>query len=164
MRWESLDREHCSLARALAVLGDRWTLLVLRESFMGVRRFEDFEKGLKIARRVLSERLRLLVSEEVLRKIPYQERPTRYEYRLTEKGHALYPVILSLVHWGDRFYAGDAGPPILHTHLACGHDFRSVLTCSECGETLDARAVSLRAGPGALKTARRSRSKTAARL
>jgi DNA-binding HxlR family transcriptional regulator len=163
MRWESLDREHCSLARALAVLGDRWTLLILRESFMGVRRFEDFEKGLKIARRVLSERLRLLVAEEVLRKVPYQERPARYEYRLTEKGHALYPTILSLVHWGDRFYAGDAGPPVLHTHLACGHDFRSVLTCSECGEALDARAVALRAGPGAIKTARRSRSKTAAR-
>ncbi|HKD20737.1 MAG TPA: helix-turn-helix domain-containing protein [Rhizomicrobium sp.] len=163
MRWESLDREHCSLARALAVLGDRWTLLVLRESFMGVRRFEDFEKGLKIARRVLSERLRLLVAEDVLRRVPYQERPTRYEYRLTEKGLALYPAILSLVHWGDRFYAGDAGPPVLHTHLACGHDFHSVLTCSECGEALDARAVSLRAGPGAAKTARRSRSKTAAR-
>jgi len=163
MRWESLDREHCSLARALAVLGDRWTLLVLRESFMGVRRFEDFEKGLRIARRVLSERLRLLVAEDVLRRVPYQERPTRYEYRLTEKGLALYPAILSLVHWGDRFYAGDAGPPVLHTHLACGHDFHSVLTCSECGEALDARAVSLRAGPGAAKTARRSRSKTAAR-
>jgi DNA-binding HxlR family transcriptional regulator len=163
MRWESLDREHCSLARALAVLGDRWTLLVLRESFMGVRRFEDFEKGLKIARRVLSERLRLLVAEDVLRKVPYQERPTRYEYRLTEKGLALYPAILSLVHWGDRFYAGDAGPPVLHTHLACGHDFRSVLTCSECGETLDAREVSLRPGPGAVRTARRNRSKTAAK-
>ena len=139
MRWESLDREHCSLARGLAVIGDRWTLLVLREAFMGVRRFDDFEKGLKIARRVLSERLALLVDEGVLRKVAYQERPMRYEYRLTEKGLALYPVIISLVHWGDRFYAGDAGPPIVHTHTSCGHDFRSVVTCSECGEALDAR-------------------------
>ena len=162
MRWDSLDRENCSLARALAVVGDRWTLLVLRESFMGVRRFDDFEKRLKIARRVLSERLTMLVDEGVLRKIPYQERPTRYEYRLTDKGFALYPTIITLVHWGDRFYAGDAGPPIVHTHKPCGHDFRSVVTCSECGEALDARAVTLRAGPGA-RTASRSRSKTAAR-
>jgi DNA-binding HxlR family transcriptional regulator len=163
MRWHSLDREHCSLARALAVIGDRWMLLVLREAFMGVRRFDDFEKGLKIARRVLSERLTLLVAEGVLRKIPYQERPTRYEYRLTEKGLALYPAIISLVHWGDRFYAGDAGAPIVHTHKNCGHDFRSVVTCSECGEALDARAVTLRPGPGAAKTATRSRPRTAAR-
>jgi DNA-binding HxlR family transcriptional regulator len=162
MRWDSLDREHCSLARALAVIGDRWTLLVLREAFMGVRRFDAFEKSLKIARRVLSERLTLLVEEGVLRKVSYQERPTRYEYRLTEKGLALYPTIITLVHWGDRFYAGETGPPIVHTHSACGHDFRSVVTCSECGETLDARAVTLRAGPGAPKTATRSRSKTAA--
>jgi DNA-binding HxlR family transcriptional regulator len=163
MRWEQLSREHCSLARGLAVIGDRWTLLVLREAFMGVRRFDAFEKSLKIARRVLSERLALLVEEGVLRKVPYQERPMRYEYRLTEKGLALYPVIISLVHWGDRFYAGDAGPPIVHTHTPCGHDFRSVVTCSECGEALDARAVTLRAGPGSLKSASRSRSKTAAR-
>jgi len=161
MRWEWLDRENCSLARTLAVIGDRWTLLILRDAFMRVRRFEDFEKSLKIARRVLSERLGRLVEEDVLRKVPYQERPTRYEYRLTEKGLALYPALISLVHWGDRFYAGDAGPPIIHTHTSCGHDFRSVLTCSECGEALDARAVAAR--PGAARTAARSRSKTAAK-
>jgi len=163
MRWESLDRENCSLARALAVVGDRWTLLVLREAFMGVRRFDAFEKSLKIARRVLSERLSLLVEEGLLRRVPYQERPARYEYRLSEKGLALYPTIITLVHWGDRFYAGDAGAPIVHTHTPCGHDFRAVVTCSECGEALDARAVTLRAGPGAPKSAARSRSRTAAR-
>ncbi|HUO91615.1 MAG TPA: helix-turn-helix domain-containing protein [Rhizomicrobium sp.] len=161
MRWDSLDRENCSLARALAVVGDRWTLLVLRESFMGIRRFDDFEKRLKIARRVLSERLTMLVDEGVLRKVPYQEKPTRYEYRLTDKGFALYPTIITLVHWGDRFYADSAGPPVLHTHRTCGHDFRAVVTCSECGEALDARAVTLRPGPGTLRSAGRSRSKTA---
>lgn len=163
MRWDSLDREHCSLARALAVVGDRWTLLVLRESFMGIRRFDDFEERLGIARRVLAERLARLVEDGILRKIPYQEKPTRYEYRLTDKGLDLYPVIISLVHWGDRHYAGKAGPPVLHTHLSCGHDFRSVLTCSQCGEALDARAVTIRPGPGAATRAGRSRSKTAAR-
>jgi len=161
MRWDKLDREHCSLARTLAVVGDRWTLMILRDAFMRVRRFEDFEKSLKIARRVLSERLALLVEEGVLCKVPYQERPTRYEYRLTEKGLALYPALISLVHWGDRYYAGEAGPPVIHTHTSCGHDFRSVATCSECRETLDARAVRVR--PGAVRTASRIRSKTAAR-
>lgn len=161
MRWDSLEKENCSLARTLAVVGDRWTLMILRDAFMGVKRFEDLENSLGIARRVLSERLSHLVDEGVLRKVAYQERPTRFEYRLTEKGLALYPAILSLVHWGDRFYAGDAGPPIIHTHKSCGHDFRSVMTCSECGEALDAREVAIR--PGALRTAARSRSKTAAR-
>ncbi len=163
MRWQSLDREPCSLARTLAVVGDRWTLLVLRDAFVGIRRFDDFERSLRIARRVLSERLALLVEEGILRKQAYQEKPTRYEYRLTEKGFALYPALISLVHWGDRFYAGDKGPPILHTHLACGHDFRSMLTCSECGEALDARGVKIRPGPGAATRAGRSRPKTTAR-
>jgi DNA-binding HxlR family transcriptional regulator len=163
MRWESLDREHCSLARALAVLGDRWTMLVLRDAFMGVRRFDDFQQSLKIARRVLAERLALLVEEDVLRKVPYQEKPVRYEYRLTEKGLALYPAILSIVQWGDRFYAGKAGLPVIRTHETCRRDFRAVMHCSECGEELDARAVRFRPGPGAVTSASRSRSRTAAK-
>jgi DNA-binding HxlR family transcriptional regulator len=148
MRWETLSREDCSLARSLAVIGDRWTLLVLREAFLRTRRFDEFEAKLKIARRVLSERLALLAAEGILEKQPYQDNPPRHEYRLTEKGLELYPVILSLVHWGDRHYAGKKGPPVIHTHKACGHDFHSVMTCSECGEALDARAVSIRPGEG----------------
>ena|SRR5258706_9969018 len=144
MRWKELDRQDCSLARTLAVIGDRWTLLILRDAFLGVRRFEDFERSLEIARRVLSERLALLVSQKILCRIPYQERPKRYEYRLTDKGHGLYPAILSLVHWGDKFYAGKDGPPVIHTHQNCGRDFRSVVTCSECGEPVSAREVSVR--------------------
>lgn len=151
MRWQELDREKCSLARALAVVGDRWTLLVLREAFLRVRRFEDFQERLGIARRVLSERLRLLVEEGVLRKVAYQERPRRYEYRLTEKGLGLYPVLIGLVHWGDAHYAGRRGPPLLHRHLTCGNDFRSMLTCSECGEAVDPRNVVPHPGPGALR-------------
>ncbi len=144
MRWRSLKRENCSLARTLAVLGDRWTLMILRDCFLRVRRFEDFEKSLKIARRVLSERLALLVAEGILKRVPYQERPKRYEYRLTEKGLALYPALLHLVHWGDKYYAGKAGPPLIHTHLACGHDFHAVLTCSECAQPVSPREVSVR--------------------
>lgn len=148
MRWENLSREDCSLARSLAVIGDRWTLLVLREAFLRVRRFDEFEARLKIARRVLSERLTLLVDEGILERRPYQDNPPRHEYRLTEKGLELYPVIISLVHWGDKHYPTRKGPPIIHTHKTCGHDFRSVLTCSECGDALAARDVSVRAGKG----------------
>lgn len=139
------------MARAMAVVGDRWALLVLREAFLRVRRFDDFQERLGIARRVLTERLKHLVEHEVLERVAYSQAPLRYEYRLTEKGRGLYPVILSLVHWGDTHYAGKKGPPLLHRHKGCGHDFRSVLTCSECGEALDPRAVVPHPGPGARK-------------
>jgi len=151
MRWDDLDREHCSLARSLAVIGDRWTFLVLREAFLRVRRFDDFQQSLGIARRVLAARLKLLVDEGVLKKVAYQTRPLRYEYRLTEKGLGLYPALVALVHWGDEHYAGKKGPPVLHRHLACGCDFRSVMTCSECGEAIDPRAVAPHPGPGAAR-------------
>ena len=145
MKWTELSSEKCSLARSLAVVGDRWTLLVLRDAFLRVRRFDDFQTRLGIARRVLTERLALLVDEGVLEKTPYQERPKRYEYRLTPKGLALYPVVLSLVHWGDAYYAGTDGPPLLHRHKTCGHHFHSVLTCSACGEALNAWDVQVEA-------------------
>ncbi|MGE0743356.1 MAG: winged helix-turn-helix transcriptional regulator [Hyphomonadaceae bacterium] len=148
MRWDELDREKCSLARTLAVIGDRWTLLVLREAFLRVRRFDEFQAKLGIARRVLADRLARLVDEGVLAKAEYETRPPRYEYRLTEKGLGLYPAIVALVHWGDEHYAGKSGPPLLHRHLSCGHDFRSVMTCSECGEPVHARDVAPHPGPG----------------
>ena len=144
MRWKDLANENCSLARTLSVIGDRWTLMVLRDCFLGVRRFEDFERSLKIARQVLSERLAQLVAEHILVRVAYQDAPARYEYRLTEKGLELYPAILSLVHWGDRHYPGRDGPPVIHTHVKCGHDFRSVLSCSECREPITAREVHAR--------------------
>jgi DNA-binding HxlR family transcriptional regulator len=151
MRWPELDRENCSLARTLAVIGDRWTMLVLREAFLRVRRFDDFQNSLGIARRVLAARLKLLVAQGVLNKVAYETRPPRYEYRLTEKGLGLYPALVALVHWGDEHYAGKKGPPVLHRHLTCGRDFRSVMTCSECGEAVDPRQVAPHPGPGALR-------------
>lgn len=153
MKWQDLDRENCSLARAMAVVGDRWTLLVLREAFLRVRRFDEFQAHLGIARRVLTERLKHLVDHGVLEKVAYSQTPLRYEYRLTEKGLGLYPVIISLVHWGDAYYAGKKGPPLLHRHKTCGHDFHSVLICSECGEVVNPRDVAPHPGPGARKGA-----------
>lgn len=147
MKWNELSEEPCSVARSVAVIGDRWTLMILRDCFLGVRRFEDFERRLGISRSIVADRLKHLVDEGVLRREAYQERPLRHEYRLTEKGLALHPVIMAIVHWGDVHYAGEAGPPLLHRHKACGCDFAPVMTCSECREPITAREVEVRAAP-----------------
>jgi DNA-binding HxlR family transcriptional regulator len=149
MKWDDLAAEPCSVARTVAVIGDRWTLMILRDCFLGVRRFEDFQTRLGISRTIVADRLKALVDEGVLRKEAYQDRPVRFEYRLTQKGLDLYPVLMAVVHFGDRHYAGAAGPPLLHRHKPCGCDFHPVLTCSECAEPVIAREVETRAGPGA---------------
>src|SRR3954467_9656371 len=114
------DAQHCSIARALEVLGDRWTLLVIRDAFLGLRRFDDFQRDLGVARNVLTDRLGRLVEEGVLERRRYQERPERFEYRLSDKGVELWPVIVHLLKWGDRHYADDAGPPMMLAHRGCG--------------------------------------------
>jgi DNA-binding HxlR family transcriptional regulator len=149
MRWDELEGERCSIARTVSVIGDRWTLLILRECFLRVRRFDGFEARLGITRHILADRLKKLVAQGVLDRLPYQERPVRYEYKLTTKGLDLYPVLMSLVHWGDVHMTSKAGRPLLHQHIACGHQFDPVLTCSECGEPVDPRAVQIMPGPGA---------------
>lgn len=149
MKWEDLADQPCSIARSVAVIGDRWTLMILRDAFLGVRRFEAFQTRLGISRTIITERLKLLVEEGVLAKVPYQDRPVRHEYRLTQKGMDLYPVVMAIVHWGDRHYAGEAGAPLLHHHKTCGCDFHPVMTCSECHAPVGAREVETRAGPGA---------------
>jgi len=151
MKWSELASEPCSIARSVAVIGDRWTLMLLRDCFLGVRRFEAFEQRLGISRSIVADRLKRLVDEGVLRRERYEERPPRYEYRLTEKGLALHPVIMAIVHWGDVHYAGEAGPPLIHRHRACGHDFAPVTTCSACGEAIAARDVEVRANPQVLR-------------
>ncbi len=153
MRWSELSDENCSLARALGVVGDRWTLLILRDAFLRVRRFDDFQQRLGIARRVLAERLSGLVADGILEKVAYQERPVRHEYRLTRKGLDLYPVVLSLVRWGDVHCADDSGPPVLHRHKDCGQLFHPVLACSECGETVGARDVTVESGAAEARAA-----------
>ena len=148
MRWNDLQQENCSFARTLAVIGDRWTLLILRDCFLRVRRFEDFQERLGIGRGVLTERLKKLTDEDVLVKVPYQTNPPRHDYRLTQKGIDLYPVIMSIVHWGDLHTVGEKGRPVLHQHLTCGHTFDPELRCSECGELVEARSVRVLPGPG----------------
>lgn len=138
----------CSLARTAAVIGDRWTLLIVRDLFLGVRRFEDFQQRLGLSRALLAERLRLLADRGIVARTAYQERPVRHEYRLTAAGFDLYPVIMAMVDWGNRHLDDGRGPPLLHRHKHCGHDFRPQLHCSQCGEPLDPREVEVHAGPG----------------
>jgi DNA-binding HxlR family transcriptional regulator len=148
MRWNELDDVACSLARTVGVIGDRWSLLVLRDCFLRVRRFEDFQRRLGVSRAILADRLDKLVDNFVLTKVAYQERPVRYEYRLTDKGLALYPVIMAMVHWGDVFLAGKKGRPVLHRHSSCKCQFDPVMVCSECAEEVLPRAVEVIPGPG----------------
>ena len=149
MRWDELKTETCSVARTVSVIGDRWTILILRDAFMRVRRFEDFERRLGITRHVLADRLRKLVRLGVLRRVPYQHKPPRYEYRLTPKGLDLQPVLLALVRWGDTHMAGDGGRPVLLENRDCGQVFEPVVVCSHCGGPVDAHNVRTRPGPGA---------------
>jgi DNA-binding HxlR family transcriptional regulator len=149
MQWSQLDAEACSLARTLSIMGDRWTLLILRDCFLRIRRFDDFQERLGIGRPILADRLQKLVAADILAKVPYQERPVRFEYRLTSKGLDLYPVIISLVHFGDQHLAGPEGRPVLHRHTACGNLFDPVLVCSACGEPVGPRDIVVEPGPGA---------------
>jgi DNA-binding HxlR family transcriptional regulator len=149
MRWHELEDEACSVARTISVIGDRWTLLILRDAFLRVRRFEEFERRLGITRHILADRLKKLVAAGVLARTAYQQRPRRYEYRLTDKGLDLNAVLLAIVHWGD-VHMGDArGRPKLYQHRDCGHLFDPVTTCSACAGTITARNVRVLDGPGA---------------
>ncbi len=153
MQWGELEQQPCSVARTLSVIGDRWTLLILRDCFLKVRRFDDFQERLGIGRPILADRLQKLVDNFVLTKVPYQQNPTRYEYRLTPKGVDLYPIIMGIVHWGDVHMAGKKGRPLLHRHATCGRHFDPLLVCSECADPLDPRHVVVDAGPGAVNAA-----------
>lgn len=141
MKWDSLSTEPCPVARTVAVIGDRWTLLLLRDCFLGVRRFEDFQSRLGISRTIITERLGALVDEGVLHRAPYQERPLRHEYRLTPKGRALYPVLISMVSWGNAYAGFEPSARLKLRHKGCGHTFKPVLVCDACGEKVDAREV-----------------------
>jgi DNA-binding HxlR family transcriptional regulator len=140
--------EACSVARAVEVLGDRWTFLILRELFFGVRRFGQLARNLGLSRRILSDRLTKLVTAGVLERRLYRSGPDRYEYCLTPVGLDLYPAIVTLMAWGDRHLSNAAGPPLVLHHRDCGHDTQPVLVCSECREPLEATAVEPRPGPG----------------
>ena len=148
MKWDDIQDIPCSVARALSVVGDRWTLLIIRDCFLGTKRFDQFQKRIGVPRPRLTERLNKLVEHEILRKVPYQEKPVRYEYKLSRKGVDLYPVIMTLVKWGDTWMAGEDGPPVEYMHTKCGSKMSAELSCSECGETLDPREITPLIGPG----------------
>lgn len=153
----------CSVARALSVVGDRWTLLILRDAFLGVRRFDEFHADLGTTRHRLADRLRTLVAHGIFDRVPYQERPARFEYRLTEKGRDLYPIVVSLTRWGDRWMAGADGPPIELVHRSCGRSIAPTLTCPACSEPIDPRHMEARLGSALHKRRQRREEAPAAR-
>jgi DNA-binding HxlR family transcriptional regulator len=144
--------QNCSIARTLELVGERWTLLVLRDAFLGVRRFDLLQRNLGVARNVLAARLERLVGEGILERLPYQERPVRHEYRLTDKGLDLWPVIVELLRWGDRYAAPEAGPPIVIRHRDCGGELGEHRLCTQCGARLEVGDVRAEPGPGARMT------------
>ncbi len=141
---------NCSVARTMGVIGDRWTMLILREAFFGVRRFEAIQRNLGVARNVLTGRLARLVTHGILERRLYQERPERFEYRLTEKGLGLYAPLVALMRWGDEHMAGPEGAPVALRHERCATVTVPTLTCSHCGEELDPREMRPEPGPGAI--------------
>jgi DNA-binding HxlR family transcriptional regulator len=143
------DGQHCSVARALEVIGERWTILILRDAFLGVRRFDDFQRSLGIARNVLNTRLQRLVDAGLLERRRYQVRPERHEYRLTEMGLDLWPSILALMQWGDRHLTGPDGPPVRLEHRGCGGGVDERRDCERCGEALGPRDVRVLTGVAA---------------
>jgi DNA-binding HxlR family transcriptional regulator len=145
----------CSIARSLEIVGERWTLLILRNVFLGWRRFDEQQRQLGIARNVLASRLQRLVDEQILELRPYGERPVRHEYHLTEKGRALWPVLAELLQWGDRYAPEPAGPPRIFRHKECGGLMGAHLICERCGQWLDSEDVISELGPGAGAGARR---------
>jgi DNA-binding HxlR family transcriptional regulator len=155
MKRTSFRDMNCSIARALEVVGEWWTFLVLREAFLGVRRFEGFQERLGIARNVLTTRLRRLVARGVLERSRYQTRPARFEYRLTEKGLDLFPVVVALKEWGDRWIAGRRGPPVVLAERATGRRIDPVLVCRRTMRPIRARETIARPGPGATRETRR---------
>ncbi|HKN39891.1 MAG TPA: helix-turn-helix domain-containing protein [Acidimicrobiia bacterium] len=148
MQRTSFEDMNCSIAQCLEVVGEWWSLLIMRDALLGVTRFDDFQARLGISRNTLNQRLNSLVAGGVLQRVPYQEHPPRSEYRLTDKGRDLWPVITAMAQWGDR-WAAPNGPPVRIRHKACGRLVKAVPVCSHCGEPLDARATTAVPGPAA---------------
>jgi DNA-binding HxlR family transcriptional regulator len=147
---KSFSEMHCSVAQCLEVVGEWWSLLIVRDAFLGVTRFDDFQKRLGISRNVLNQRLARLVEADVLVKVPYTEHPPRHDYRLTDKGRDLWPVLTTMRQWGDMYAAPD-GPPLELTHESCGRISEPRMICSSCGEPIGPRDVTAITGPGAVE-------------
>ena len=150
MKRTSVSHMNCSVARTLDVVGEWWTLLIVRNLLLGQRRFEEIQGDLGIARNILSDRLSTLVAAGVVDRVKYMDHPERFEYTLTESGRDLFPVIAALMAWGDKWAAPD-GPPMLFRH-ACGHAGSAQVVCGECGEPMTIDNVRPKAGPGLSRT------------
>ena len=148
MLGNTYEGQNCSIAGALEFVGERWTLLILRDAFLGTRRFDDFQRNLGVARNILQSRLQRLVDEGVLRRERYQERPERFEYRLTRKGVDLWPIIVALMKWGDK-HAAPNGPPVVLRHKGCGGELDDHRICSVCGHPVEVHESDAELGPGA---------------
>ncbi|MFI0448448.1 winged helix-turn-helix transcriptional regulator [Actinomadura sp. 6N118] len=142
----------CSIARTLDVFGEQWSPLILRDVFVGITRFEQLQRDLGISRKVLAERLSWLVENEVLVRREYSSRPPRHEYLLTPKGLELCDVLMAMVRWGDRWTAGEAGPPVLYRHHSCGQISHAEPRCAVCGEPMHAGDIDVLPGPGSQPT------------
>lgn len=137
------ETDSCSIERALSVMGDRWTILILRDAFRGIRRFDDLQRDLEIARPVLADRLRKLVDAGVMTRRQYQDRPARFEYRLTPMGMELSPALVALMRWGDR-WLNDGHTPTVLVHEACGVELEQGFWCRECQQTFTPGDISSR--------------------
>jgi len=150
MKWGEVGELNCSVARALSLIGDRWTMLIVRNAFLGTRRFADFQSQLGMTKHLLADRLVRLVEAGVFKKVPYQQ--GRYEYRFTAKGKALYPILMALNTWGDAWLDEGKGAPLIYIHKNCGKQMTPTLCCSECHGPVLPNEVSTVAGPGLLNT------------
>jgi DNA-binding HxlR family transcriptional regulator len=149
MPYRPFSDQNCSIASALAILGGRWTLLVMREILLGRRRFAEIERNVGVAPNILSDRLRQLVDHGLLTRSRYSERPDAYEYEPTQAGLDVAPVLIALLQWGDAHATPPAGPPRVFVHEGCGHDAHPALHCSHCGEQIGTTGWRVRPGPGA---------------
>lgn len=148
MRLTSLADWNCSIAKTLDVVGEWWTLLILRDAFRGTLRFDDFHTSLGMARSVLTARLQKLTDHGILERRAYSQHPPRYEYHLTAKGRALFPVIAALLRWGDDWAPNPAGPPVVLIHDSCGNTTQPLLTCPHCQGEVSAANTHSQPGPG----------------
>lgn len=142
MKWNEIDTIPCSVARTLSVIGDRWTMLILRDAFRHPVRFERLNEKFGMTRHLLANRLDRLVEQGILDRRAYQERPVRHEYALTDKGKSLFPVMIAMMEWGDAWMSGNDGPPVLLRHTTCGATFPAAPVCPSCGIVLSADTTS----------------------
>lgn len=149
MQRTSFAEMHCSIGQTLERVGEWWTLLIVRDIYLGLHRFDDIAENLGISRNLLTRRLESLVGEQLVERRAYRERPPRYEYHLTESGSELVPVLMAMMAWGDKWATPPHGVPVRLVHDDCGASFTPTVCCSACGEPVQAGTVTAHAGPGA---------------